>query len=69
MISKKYDDFIVYEEKNKYSIVHIKINEGNFYELLFKYFFSEERLLKYIENKESICFTPTKKTMLNFIRI
>lgn len=61
MISKKYDDFIVYEEKNKYSIVHIKINEDNFYELLFKYFFNEERLLKYIENKESICFTPTKK--------
>ncbi len=61
MISKKYDDFIVYEEKNKYTLVHLYIEEENFYELLFKYFFSEERLLKYVENKETIHFTPTKR--------
>lgn len=60
MINKKYDDFIVYSEENKYTLVHLYVEKENFYNLLFKYFFSEERLLKYVENKESVHFMPTK---------
>lgn len=61
MIGEKYDEFIVYTENDNYSFVHINIEKTDFYELLFKYFFSEERLLKYVENKENIRFTPTKR--------
>ena len=61
MIGEKYDEFIVYTENDNYSFVHINIGKTDFYELLFKYFFSEEKLLKYVENKENIHFTPTKR--------
>lgn len=60
------NQFIVHQKDNKYYFVHISINKEHFYKLLFNYFFKEERLLKYIENKETIKFKPERK---NYVKM
>jgi hypothetical protein len=54
-----HDKFSVYLLDDKYSFIHFDISDRNeFYEEMFDYFFSEEQLLKYIENKSSLRFVP-----------
>lgn len=64
--TKYFDDFNVIQEGDNYSFVHVKIAEENFYNILFNYFFSEDKMLGYIENKESVNFLPTKK---NYVKL
>lgn len=61
MFKNSYGDFEVYNKDDKYSFVHLKINEDKFYEMLISYFFDEERLLKFITNEEDFKFIPTQK--------
>lgn len=54
--------FNVYSLEGNFSFFHIEIGDTfEFYEKLFDYFFSEERLIKYCENKKNIRFNPSKK--------
>lgn len=62
MTKKNFDCFTVYEEDNNNVFIHIEMkDEETFYEKLFEYFFSEEKLLKYCENNKHISFTPSPK--------
>lgn len=55
-----FNDFEVYSSDEYTSFVHINItNSKLFYSQMFEYFFDENRLLRYIENKTSISFEPT----------
>lgn len=55
-----FNDFEVYSCGELNSFVHISItNSELFYAKMFEYFFDENRLLRYIENKASISFEPT----------
>lgn len=58
-----FDDlFNVYSIENNFSFFHIKIGDTEqFYEEMFNYFFTEDKLIEYCENKKNIRFTPTRK--------
>lgn len=57
---ESFKDFEVYSCNDLKSFIHININDPNlFYTKLFEFFFDEDRLLRYIENKASITFEPT----------
>lgn len=60
-ISKQiFNDFEVYSSDECNTFFHINITNPNiFYSEMFEYFFDENRLLRYIENKASISFEPT----------
>lgn len=60
-ISKQiFNDFEVYSCDECNTFFHINItNPDIFYSEMFEYFFDENRLLRYIENKASISFKPT----------
>jgi len=56
-----FNEFTVYTCDECANFTHININDGDFfYVKMFEYFFSEDRLLRYIENKTSISFVPSK---------
>ena len=55
-----FNDFEVYSCNECNAFIHINItNDDIFYSKMFEYFFDENRLLRYIENKASISFKPT----------
>lgn len=55
-----FNDFTVYSKEDCNSFVYINISDSeSFYKNLFNYFFDETRLLRYIENKTSVSFSPT----------
>lgn len=55
---EKFTEFEVHIIDDKYSFFHINISNSSFYNDLFNYFFNEEKLLKYAENKTSLDFSP-----------
>ena len=58
---EKYEEFDVYKSNDCLEFIHINIKDGKtFYKKLFNYFFSENKLLRYIENNTKLKFTPTK---------
>lgn len=60
IVKKTFNDFELYTSDEYNSFVHINIsNPSLFYSQMFDYFFDEDRLLKYIENKSSVSFLPT----------
>lgn len=62
MIKKLFDCFTVYEDFDNNVFIHIDIKDNLiFYEKLFDYFFSEDKLLRYCENNKRISFTPSPK--------
>lgn len=62
MTTQKFDCFTVYQMDNTSQFFHIMIcNPELFYNKLFDYFFSEDRLLRYAENTSSLAFTPSKR--------
>ncbi len=62
MVKNVFDDFEVYEEDKNHVFIHINLQDNEmFYINLFDYFFSEDRLLKYCENKKHIQFVPSRK--------
>lgn len=64
-----FDCFQVHKVSDKYSFIHIKIEDKIcFYEKLFEYFFSEDKLIRYCENISNIKFSPTKKNFATLYR-
>lgn len=65
--SEDMDLFKVCSLDNKFTFFHIKFNDTEeFYEGLFEYFFNENKLISYIENKTYLKFSPEKK---NFVTL
>ncbi len=61
MTKDTFDCFNVYIDDENYAFVHIEIEDSEkFYRKMFNYFFSENKLLGYCENKVGIQFTPSK---------
>ncbi len=59
---KTFDCFNVHNLSDDYSFIHISIEDKEcFYEKLFEYFFSEDKLIRYCENISNLKFSPTKK--------
>lgn len=62
---EEFDKFRVYTLDDKYTFYHIDLKDTEeYYEELFNYFFDENKLLSYAENKSHLKFSPTKK---NFV--
>ena len=62
MIKKSFDCFTVYEEADNNVFIHIEMKDDeDFYEKLFEYFFSEDKLLRYCENNKHLSFSPSPK--------
>lgn len=63
MMKKQFfDDFTVYVENEGHVFIDINISDENqLYASMFNYFFSEEKLLRYCENKKNIKFEPSTK--------
>ncbi len=62
---EEFDEFRVYILDDKYTFYHIDLKDTEeYYEGLFNYFFDEDKLLAYAENKSHLKFSPTKK---NFV--
>lgn len=60
--SQEFDCFQVYSVDDSYSFFHIEIKDDIiFYEKLFEYFFSEDKLINYCEHTSNIKFTPSVK--------
>lgn len=67
--SQNFDCFKVYSIDDSYSFFHIAIKDDIiFYEKLFEYFFSEDRLIKYCEHTSNIKFTPSAKHFIILYR-
>lgn len=57
-----FENFRVHKYTDNYTIFHIDIcNEDKFMDSICEYLINDNRLLKYIENKTNINFTPSKK--------
>lgn len=62
MVKNVFEDFTVFEEDKNHVFIHINLQDNEmFYVNLFDFFFSEDRLLKYCENKKHIQFVPSRK--------
>ena len=56
-----FNDFLIYTLEDYTSIFHIQLSDTpEFYNALFDYFFDEQRLINYIENKKHLKFDNTK---------
>ncbi len=54
-----FGSFTVYSVDEDFSFIHLNIDEDHFYQDMFDYFFSADRLLKYAENRSNLKFEPT----------
>lgn len=62
MQKKNYECFEVYSIDDRHSFINFNIlDEHKLYKELFEFFFSEEKLLSYIENKKNVKFIPGKR--------
>ena len=70
MLNKRnFEDFTVYEDEDGYVFIDINIvNEEKLYSAMFDYFFSEDKLLPYCENKKNIKFEPSRKAYTLLLR-
>lgn len=60
-MEKEYEKFIVHQLDDNYLMIHIEIKDNaEFYKSLFDCFFTEDKLIKYAENKFNLKFSPTK---------
>lgn len=60
-MDKEYEKFIVHQLDDNYSMIHIEIKDNKeFYKSLFNCFFTEDKLIKYAENKFNLKFSPNK---------
>lgn len=62
IVSEKYECFDVYKCSSCHTLLHVAIEEKNvFYRHIFDFFFSDEKLLRYVEHKTTLHFKPTKE--------
>lgn len=67
--SHVFNDFTVLSLNEKCSFMHIRLADNNlFYKDMFSYFFCETRILKYIENKAGLTFTPTRENYITIFK-
>lgn len=60
--TQNFNCFKVHTVDDSYSFFHIEIEDNKcFYENLFEYFFSEDKLIKYCEHTANIKFVPSAK--------
>lgn len=73
LIKEKYDCFDVYRDEDYNTFLHVSIDKKEeLYKGIFDYFFSDEKLLRYAENKTNLKFDPTLKnycTLFNHLKI
>ena len=63
---ENYKDFNVYKNQDKFSFVHIELNNPEkFYLKLFEQFFDYSKLLEYCENQKGIVFEKNKQNLSN----
>lgn len=66
---RNFEDFTVYEDEDGYVFIDINIeDEEKLYLSMFDYFFSEDKLLRYCENKKCIKFEPSRKAYTLLLR-
>ncbi len=69
IIKQGFDSFNVYSLKDCFSFFHIDVKQSaTFYEKLFEYFFSEDKLIKYCENRKNIKFEPSVKNFATLFK-
>jgi len=62
MDKKSYFEFEAIELKERVTLLHVQIKDDYaFYRALFDFFFDENRIHSYIENKTGLVFSPTIK--------
>lgn len=62
VISTAFNQFNVVSIDEKATFLHVNLNNNDmFYRSFFEYFFDENRILKYAENKSSLTFSPSPK--------
>lgn len=67
--TEKFDCFNVHTRGDDYSFCHIEIEDNIiFYEKLFEYFFSEDKLIRYCEHTSGVKFTPNRKNFITLYR-
>ncbi len=64
-----HDSFKVHILDDKYSFFHINITDEKFYINLFNYFFCEDRLFKYAENKNNMKFEPSRVNYVTLFKL
>lgn len=73
ILTHRFDCFDVHTTENDYSFCHIEIQDNQiFYEKLFDYFFSEEKLIRYCEHISGVKFSPNIEnfiTLYNYLEI
>lgn len=64
-----FNDFEVFYYNEYTSFFHINLSDNeNFYQKLFEYFFDEQRLLNYIENKTHLKFDSTSRNYVSLYK-
>lgn len=63
-----YKDFIVYKDSEKSVFIHINIDTDKFYDELIGFFFKEEKILGYINNKVEIDFHATLEEFVSLYK-
>ena len=63
---QQFNDFNVYSLDNKNVFIHLNLTEDSFYRGFVRHFLEENRLIRYIENKTNLSFSPEKR---NFITL
>lgn len=67
--SQTFDCFNVFSIKNNSAFKHIHFGDNDsFYNALFDYFFDEQKLIEYCENKKKIKFNPTSQNFVMFYK-
>lgn len=66
--SKQFNDFNVYSLDNGNIFIHINLTENSFYQSFVRYFLDESRILRYVENKANLTFSPDKRNYVSLYK-
>lgn len=66
---KRFENFTVYNEDDKYCFITLDINENSFCESIFKYFFSDNNLLSFSNNEKGVHFFPTQRNYATLYKL
>ena len=66
--SQQFNDFTVYSLDYKNIFIHINLTEDSFYPGFVRYFLDESRLLRYVENKANLTFSPDKRNYVTLYK-
>ena len=66
--SQQFNDFTVYSLDYNNIFIHINLTEDSFYPGFVRYFLDESRLLRYVENKANLSFSPDKRNYVTLYK-